>query len=93
MITLEFEMNDQRQGPGIWKFNDTLLENENFCKLVSDKIQNIKTRYVYMDAFDLWELIKFEIRNTARFFAQEKSQQDGNRFQLLENTLKEMHIN
>ena len=41
-ITVTLTLNDQKRGPGGWKFNNSLLRDPNFSKLVRTEIQIFK---------------------------------------------------
>ena len=64
-ITLKPEVENQR-GPGLWKFNSKLLNDENFIESMKNCIQKAETSYNYVnDARTKWELIKCDIRSFA----------------------------
>ena len=57
-------------GPGIWKFNNSLLEDCLYCTLVTDLIhQHLSFKHVFVSVKDFWESLKEVIRNsTINFF-------------------------
>ena len=68
-IELVLDTSVSKRGPGSWKFNNTYLKNEKFCKELSDVITGIKKIYGYMNPMQLWEVIKQEIGQYCRWFA------------------------
>ena len=54
------------RGPGIWKFNNSLLEDEEYTDLIRENYIVISERYASLDDKRLkWELIKMELRAVA----------------------------
>ena len=63
------ETEDQR-GPGFWKFNNLLLTDKGYTKLISKKIPEFASKYHKVtDKGLLWEMIKMEIRATTILFS------------------------
>ena len=64
-IFLSFEIQGElKRGPGSWKFNNQLLEDQNYANLINtfdpkilDKYKDVKSKKL------LWEMIKMEIRS------------------------------
>ena len=53
-----------RKGPGIWKFNNSLIFDRNFVKEMKCFIHDSKKRFVTDEVFDeqsQWEILKYEI--------------------------------
>ena len=62
------------KGPGFWKFNNTLLEDEEYVTLIRELIPQIREKYYsILDKRLLWELMKLEIRGETIKFAKRKS--------------------
>lgn len=51
-------------GPGYWKFNVNLLDDESFIQDVKDRITNVLSD-TSMDLLDRWELMKFSVKQAA----------------------------
>ena len=54
MISLTLGISEERRGPGIWKFNDSLLQDESYTLMVKDLIIDIVKQYaipVYSQEF------------------------------------------
>ena len=55
--------NGKSRGPGLWKFNNTLLKDEHYVTKIRETYS--RTRAFYSDLEDpclLWEMLKMEIR-------------------------------
>ena len=62
------------RGPGFWKFNNTLLSDENYVKEIRNMYQSFRKKYCYVEDKQLFqELLKMEIRSTAISFAKRKA--------------------
>ena len=57
-MQLSFEL--RKRGPGIWKLNDKLLDDDILVELISQKIEQTKYNYSYMNAGDIWELLRLD---------------------------------
>ena len=64
-IFLSMKLNDEfKRGPGTWKFNNMLLQDELYLKIIKDYYPFILQKYAELDNKQLlWELIKMEIRS------------------------------
>ena len=78
-LNLEIK-NEFKRGPGLWKFSNTLLEDENYKEFVTIKYPQILEKYSEVTEKQLlWELIKMELRSETIKYSKEK------RFKLLRN--------
>ena len=63
-------------GPGIWRLNLDLLNDENFCSQISELIS---AHLEFIEAFpaihEWWDFLKESIKETALFLGMEKSRQ------------------
>lgn len=59
-IFLSMTLDDEfKRGPGTWKLNNTLLQDENYLKLIKDCYPRILQKYAEInDKQVLWDLIK-----------------------------------
>ena len=55
--------NEQKRGPGFWKFNSALLRDEVYIDMIREWIEQYKVQYAELDNHGLkWDVIKTEIR-------------------------------
>ena len=73
MISVSIETSVTKRGPGIWRFNNELLNNKVFCDEMEDVINGMNRVYNYLEGDDYWEILKFEITHRARKFAANRS--------------------
>ena len=62
--------NEITPGPGLWKFNNSLISDGNFTEKLKISIENLKEDLNSENSFDdqlKWEYMKFEIRKITRY--------------------------
>ena len=61
------------RGPGLWKFNNTLLNDEQYIALIRSTYAEARTYYSKLEDKRLvWEMIKMEIRSATISYAKHK---------------------
>ena len=80
-IYLSVEINDAfHRGPGMWKFNNQLLEDENYVQLITGRLPRILAKYQEVESHQLlWELIKMEFRSETISYSKAKHKEFKNR--------------
>ena len=75
-IKLTFKLSQVTRGPGLWKFNNSLLKDKNYLILITESYPIISEKYAtIVDKRLRWELIKMEIRNITISFAARKAKE------------------
>ncbi|KAJ8025020.1 hypothetical protein HOLleu_35107 [Holothuria leucospilota] len=66
-----------RRGPGLWKLNNSLLNDPDFIVLITDLIENelSHTNAVFFDPCIRWDFIKFKIRQACIKFSKQKARE------------------
>ncbi|KAJ8023563.1 hypothetical protein HOLleu_36036 [Holothuria leucospilota] len=66
-----------RRGPGLWKLNNSLLNDPDFIVLIIDLIENelSHTNAVFFDPCIRWDFIKFKIRQACIKFSKQKARE------------------
>ena len=80
-------------GPGFWKFNSSLLNNETFKINLKDFIKNTKSKLNFNDTQLNWELLKYEIRKFIISYSKVIAKEERARRLKLENKLKFLENN
>ena len=64
-VAFELDCNDgNRHGPGIWKFNNSLLEDDNYCVFIQPIIeQHLSFKHVFISIKEFWESLKTTIKD------------------------------
>ena len=72
-VHLHFDFKDLiPRGPGIWKFNNSLLDNEDFCSFISDRITDLSSCKSSFDSVkQWWDFFKSSLKNDIIHFARE----------------------
>ena len=79
------------RGPGLWKFNNTLLEDNNYKELIAFYYPQILRKYSEVsDTQLLWELIKMELRSKTIAYSKEKRCKLRNKEEALQKELQEL---
>ena len=93
-ISIKVEISDSRRGPGVWKFNNKLLQDSNFDIEMNNMLKGAKRLYGHLNSIDYWEVLKFEIASFSREYSKGKAWKDkDNKFKLyksLESLQEEM---
>ena len=79
---LSVEINDEfHRGPGTWKFNNQLLEDENYVQLITEcQLPRILAKYQEVESHQLlWELFKMEFRAETITYTKAKHREFKNR--------------
>ena len=76
MISLGVTLSDQKRGPGIWKFNNQLLNDNKFCEHAMEVIQKAKLTGSHLDVFERWEHIKREFSTFSKEYSKAKTSRD-----------------
>ena len=83
--------NDFNRGPGLWKFNNTLLEDNNYKELITFYYPQILRKYSEVtDNQLLWELIKMELRSKTIGCSKDKRCKLRNKEEVLQKELQEL---
>ena len=83
--------NSKIAGPGFWKFNSSLLENEEYINEFKANINNYRNKYLYLDDKGLrWDLIKVEVRGFTIAYAKRKAKKKRNEEKKLQQQLNEL---
>ena len=65
-----------QHGPGVWKFNNSLLQDEDFCSLIYELIEHFfNSRSSFPSDLILWDRLKEEIKLVCINYSKEKWRQ------------------
>jgi len=89
-ITISFNsLEAQKHGPSYWKFNASLLDDENYVKLINQKIpEHVEEFKEVTDRRVLWDLIKYRIRQFTMKYSKEKARKRREDLLTIETSLK-----
>lgn len=90
-IVLHFNsIEEQRHGPSYWKFNASLLDDPDFCKLITESVPVWREEFIEVnDKRVLWDLIKYRIRQVSIRFSKVKANARRQRLKTIEDSLKQ----
>ena len=79
-IKLSLELSEERRGPGLWKFNNALVDDEEYVNRIKANYPIIGEKYRDLDDHRLkWKLIKMEIRGLAIAYSKNKAKRQRKR--------------
>ena len=78
-ISISSDNTETKRGPGFWKFNNSLLTDEDYIELVKKQIPESVSKYhEFEDKGLFWEMIKIKIRASTIIFAKRKAKRKRN---------------
>ena len=72
LITLIIDRDEEKRGPGWWKLNTTLLNDDEFKKVVKGIIKDGKEDNGLLDSAVLWDYIKYKIKSFSIQYSKKK---------------------
>ena len=82
---------NKKAGPGFWKFNSSVLEDEEYINELKAKIENYRNKYLYLEDKGLtWDLMKMEVRGFTIAYAKRKAKEKRNEEKKLQEQLNEL---
>ena len=92
-LHLQAKFKKQHRGPGFWKFNNSLLEDDNYVNSLRKNIDFYKAKYENIENIGLkWDLIKMEIRDFTVKYAKTKAKTRKNEELTLQNKINKLQL-
>jgi len=89
-VRLNVNLTSNKRGPGLWKFNNSLLLDDEFVSLIETSYSAISEKFCELDDKQLkWEMIKMELRGLIIQYAKLKSRKSSDYLESLEQRLAE----
>ena len=94
LLTMMTELNNpyRVRGPaGIWKFNNSLLDDEGYLNLIREHYSSISEKYsAQEDKWLKWELVKMELRGLTIPYAKNKAKNSSRKDKDLQKRLSDL---
>ena len=92
-VSLKLKICDENRGPGIWKINNSIVNDTEYKALINQTIENCKTLQASenLSPQNIWEKVKIDIREVTQSYSRNKSKRVKSRCVLLENRLSSLH--
>ena len=75
-LFIQSEALNKKPGPGFWKFNFSLLENEAYINELKENIKAYRNKYDYLEDKSLkWDLLKMEMRSFTIAYTKKKARE------------------
>ena len=92
-VVLDLKILSEKRGPGLWKFNNSLVEDNKYVELIEKNYAAIREKYSDLKDDRLkWELIKMEIRRLTISYSKHKEKQRRIRETELQKRLEALEI-
>ena len=93
-VFLSINLNEEfKRRPGLWKFNNTLLQDEWYLQLIKDYYPCILQKHAdVIDKQLLWEMIKMEIRSETIRYSKRKSKQLKTRESAIQSRIEQLDL-
>jgi len=89
-VRLNVNLTPNKRGPGLWKFNNSLLLDDEFVSLIETSYSAISEKFCELDDKQLkWEMIKMELRGLIIQYAKRKARKSRDYLVSLEQRLAE----
>ena len=89
-VRLNVKLTSNKRGPGLWKFNNSLLLDDEFVSLIETSYSAIKEKLCELGDKQLkWEMIKLELRGLIIRYAKRKARKSRDYLKSLEQRLAE----
>ena len=88
ILTICFDEETAPRGPGYWRFNNSLLSDNEYVALLRSKIPEFVEKYKEVEDKGLfWEMVKMEIRGLTVRFSKLKAKRNHDEEKLLTSTI------
>ena len=67
-VTVTIRTTNFIRGPGIWRFNNSLLKDLDYIEMINTLIEKFKTDQSIKDPILKWELLKAEVKSFTKQF-------------------------
>ena len=94
-VTISISKNKNHiHGHGFWKFNSSLLSDQNYVRKIKNLIQTFDSNQNFISNAQLkWELLKYEIRKFTINYSKKLAKERKENKTLLENKVRELEAN
>ena len=90
-VRLNVKLTSNKRGPGLWKFNNSLLLDDEFVSLIETSYAAIREKFCELDDKQLkWEMIKMELRGLIIRYAKRKARKSRDYLESLGQRLAEV---
>lgn len=89
MLLLKLDFHRVERGPGVWIFNNTLLDDPKFCiKVRSFVEEDVKCPLYDLEPLMWWDNLKSKLKRISMYFAKNKCKSERNVYYDLQNSLR-----
>ena len=90
-IIMTIKSNEQEKGRGLWKMNNSFLDEEQYVKGIKELVDELKNdQHLNMDDITFWEYLKFKIRIFSMEYGMKRAKDKRDQEKKKENILKSL---
>ena len=91
-VLMNVKLLKNKRGKGYWKLNNSLLEDREYCKRISECIDWVKNQYSYLQSKRIfWEILKHFIKKTSIGYSVTKSKKKKNEKEKLQSEIDQLN--
>ena len=91
LVIAELTYNFYKRGSNYWKFNSSLLKDNEYCQYIIKAINELKDKYnSSLNSQQLWEMIKVSVKEFTVNYCCKRSQKQKSEILSLQNKLEEL---
>ena len=73
VVNIDINLSSEKRGPGYWKFNNSLLSDNDYVELINDTIEIELNNCIHLNDSQKWEYIKYCIRKISISHSKKKA--------------------
>ena len=89
-VILRVNTDISRGGPGSWKLNNNLLQDNEYVQAIKDLLAEIKSEETGLDDSSHWDYIKYRIKTCSISFSRDKANKEKHQINELRKRLREL---
>ena len=79
------------RGPGLWIFNNTMLNDNNFVNYMREKMNaTLQEKYLFISDREFWDYFKMNIQSCAQIYAKERARKNKRKRYETEREIEEL---
>ena len=90
-VKLKIKTDNFECGPGVWKLNNTHLENENFVNKIRTEIEKALNDAAHLSRMDRWEVTKSQTVHACRKLSRKMAKKKRDKEEHLQKSLEVLH--
>jgi len=91
-VLLNLNVHTTERGPGLWVFNNLLLQNTDFCKAINDTInQSVNCPFYNDNMLVWWDNLKYKMKKLSQIYSKRRTNEQRQKYNRITNKLTRMY--